>query len=345
MRELDRFLGCLIGGAAGDALGYPVEFMSEGEIFSRFGRGGISKYALSDGAARISDDTQMTLFTAQGLLDADAGPLNEESLPQYALSINRAYLDWFKTQTERFEEQEKNAGLLGVKELFSRRAPGNSCLSALRMGGGGTPESPINNSKGCGGVMRTAPVGLYFAGTGADARDVARLGAWAGALTHGHALGWLPAAALAVMVWELSGGAGSVQAAAEDALKVLDDLWGRLPDSFLHKKQLERALELSRSSLTDLDAVHILGEGWVGDEALAIALFCAARYEDDFERALRAAVNHEGDSDSTGAITGNLVGARLGLRGIPEKYTRDLELIKLIKDLAGAMWKSMGERS
>ena len=344
MRELDRFKGCLIGGAVGDALGYPVEFLTEGEIFSEYGCGGIGDYALMDGIARISDDTQMTLFTAAGLLNAGPGALNETSLPMYAESINKAYLDWYKTQTEPYEAQGVDAsGLLGVKELFSRRAPGNTCLSALRTGGGGTPERPINNSKGCGGVMRVAPVGLYFAGTGAQARHVAQLGAWAGALTHGHPLGWLPAAALALMVWELCEGAGSVRAAAVDALNVLDDLWGEGFDALLHRKQIERALTLAGSDLPDLDAIHILGEGWVGDEALAIAVFCAARHEDDFEGAVRAAVNHRGDSDSTGAIAGNLMGAKLGLRAIPEKYTRALELKRLISDLAGAMYNDGGK--
>ena len=68
MRDLDRFRGCLIGGAAGDALGYEVEFKNEGQIFSRYGERGITKYELHNGKALISDDTQMTLFTATGLL-------------------------------------------------------------------------------------------------------------------------------------------------------------------------------------------------------------------------------------------------------------------------------------
>ena len=61
-RYLDKIRGCLFGGAVGDALGYPVEFLSEKEIFSRFGEGGILQYVLDEesGKASISDDTQMT---------------------------------------------------------------------------------------------------------------------------------------------------------------------------------------------------------------------------------------------------------------------------------------------
>lgn len=60
-----------------------------------------------------------------------------------------------------------------------------------------------------------------------------------------------------------------------------------------------------------------LGVGWVGEEALAISVYCALKYQDDFKEAVIAAVNRNGDSDSTGAITGNILGAYLGLSRIP----------------------------
>ena len=69
MRNIDKFRGCLIAGAAGDALGYAVEFKREDEIFSEYGKDGITEYdlILDDDIAEISDDTQMTLFTAEGM--------------------------------------------------------------------------------------------------------------------------------------------------------------------------------------------------------------------------------------------------------------------------------------
>lgn len=68
MRNQDKFRGCLIGGAAGDALGYAVEFMRDQDIFRRYGEQGITEYEMIDGVAQFSDDTQMMLFTATGLL-------------------------------------------------------------------------------------------------------------------------------------------------------------------------------------------------------------------------------------------------------------------------------------
>ena len=90
--------------------------------------------------------------------------------------------------------------------------------------------------------------------------------------------------------------------------------------------------------MNDIQAIHQLGEGWVGDEALAIAVYCALKYSGDIDRTLIAAVNHNGDSDSTGAIAGNIIGAQVGLSGIPAKYTEKLELRELIIEVADDLW-------
>ena len=59
--------------------------------------------------------------------------------------------------------------------------------------------------------------------------------------------------------------------------------------------------------ITNLE-IKMIGEGWVAEEALAISLLCALHYPNDFKKAVTISINHSGDSDSTGAITGNLVG-------------------------------------
>lgn len=68
MKDIDKYRGCIIGGAVGDALGFAVEFMQDETIFQKYGESGITEYELINGVAQISDDTQMTLFTANGLL-------------------------------------------------------------------------------------------------------------------------------------------------------------------------------------------------------------------------------------------------------------------------------------
>lgn len=95
MKNLDKYRGCLIGGAAGDALGYAVEFLSEDAIFDKYGKNGITEYELINGVAQISDDTQMTLFTANGLLIGTTRGMTRGIMGSYPSYISYCYMDWF----------------------------------------------------------------------------------------------------------------------------------------------------------------------------------------------------------------------------------------------------------
>ena len=341
MKTMDVFRGCLIGGAVGDALGYAVEFMRTSEIFRKYGEKGITEYDLYHGTAQISDDTQMTLFTAAGLLSGTTHGMLRGVAGNYEDSIRAAYLDWYRTQRERFPllEGGQSSWLVNVPELFSRRAPGNTCLSALSGGGKGSVRHPINHSKGCGGVMRVAPIGLYFSEKEIPIEKSDEIGAEAAAITHGHELGWLPAAALVHIIRHLVEHDGeSVLAAVQDALLTLPDVFPKAGEMNGFRALMQKAIDLSETEPDDLKAIRQLGEGWVGDEALAIAVYCALKHPDSFEDAIVASVNHGGDSDSTGAITGNIMGAALGLNATPEKFLENLELKNVILELADDLY-------
>ena len=102
---------------------------------------------------------------------------------------------------------------------------------------------------------------------------------------------------------------------------------------------IDRAILLSENELTDdLDNIHQLGAGWVGEETLGIALYCALRHRDDFSAGVIASVNHSGDSDSTGAVTGNILGALLGYDAIAEQWKQDLELSDVILEIADDLY-------
>ncbi|MBQ6322676.1 MAG: ADP-ribosylglycohydrolase family protein [Lachnospiraceae bacterium] len=340
MTELDRIRGCLIGGAAGDALGYEVEFMREKEIFGRFGSSGITEYALYEGKALISDDTQMTLFTAMGLIAAAREVCEDRTVFHYIRHIIPCYQDWYQTQNGYYpaKPKEKANYLMEVEELYARRAPGITCLNAISQGCDGCPEEPINQSKGCGGIMRVAPVALLAYKEGFGARQVDELAARAAALTHGHPLGYLSAAAFVHIVYRIMQG-DSVREAIADSIREITAIdWGCPEYAQQTAQVMEKALQLADARMDDLEAIHALGEGWVAEETLAIAVYCAAKYPDDLDKCLIAAVNHKGDSDSTGAVAGNIVGAAIGYERIPDKYIRDLELkeciLKIADDLA-----------
>jgi hypothetical protein len=94
----DRFAGCLLGGAVGDALGASVEFSTLAEILERYGPGGIQHYAFAYGRlGAITDDTQMTLFTAEGLIRTWTR-LCAKGITTHIGVTRLAYLRWLATQ-------------------------------------------------------------------------------------------------------------------------------------------------------------------------------------------------------------------------------------------------------
>lgn len=341
MKDLDRYRGCLIGGAAGDALGYAVEFLDSASIKQMYGKQGIAEYDLKGGKALISDDTQMTLFTANGLLFGTTRGCVRGIMGSYASYIGVCYRDWYRTQRESYplKGEDFHSWLVNVPELFHPRAPGGTCLRAISGETYGTPEEPVNHSKGCGGVMRVAPIGLYLSADTMPQEQIDRIGAEAAALTHGHPLGYIPAAALVHIV--------SLAAHRDDLSlsEIVADMKASIHRQFkgnsylpVFEQLLDKAVQLSQQNLPDEEAIAALGEGWVAEETLAIAVYCALKYSSDFDKALIASVNHSGDSDSTGSVTGNILGAYLGLQAIPAKYTANLELLDVMTELADDLY-------
>ena len=347
--RLDAIRGCIFGGAVGDALGYPVEFLDEEMIFEKYGQDGITAYETAGGSAkaRISDDTQMTLFTANGLLVGDTRGAMRGIRGEPRAYVAKAYQDWLKTQERSMQEVNQNqrytdAGgfswLLDVPELYARRAPGNTCLSALEEGTEFDDyiQAARNHSKGCGGVMRVAPLAVHY--RLGDIRQLDLEGAQLAAITHGHSLGYMPAAVLVHVINRIvlpqKGKAMSLKEIVLEARNTAAELFAGDPHLAELVDIIDLAVRLSENDADDLDNIHRLGEGWVAEETLAIALYCALKHQHDFSAGVIAAVNHKGDSDSTGAVTGNILGALLGYDGIDEKWKQDLELSDVILEIA-----------
>jgi len=317
----DRILGSLMAGAIGDALGAGIEFLRLSDIEELYGPAGATDFTPFYGHdAPITDDTQMTLFTAEGLLEAAANgtdPVEE---------VWAAYQRWYHTQGGPLPEGvETDFGLLAVADLHDSRAPGNTCMGALRGGVPGTTTEPVNRSKGCGGIMRVAPVGMVVD----DDDEVYRIGCSVAALTHGHRCGWIPAGVQAVMVKHLIGGGNMEDAVAAGRSMADADPRGREV-----LEAVDSAIDLAHGAPLDGWDLEELGGAWVGEEALAIAVACVLA-EPDPNRAMLLAVNHSGDSDSTGAIVGNLVGACHGADAISDDWRQRVEMADLISSTAG----------
>lgn len=365
LRTKDRIRGSLMAGAAGDALGYTVEFMSRQSILAQYGTKGITKFDLqSEGKALVSDDTQMTLFTACGMLMGVTRGYMRGIGGQPEKYVDGAYLDWYYTQTGKKKKMLTDdfhyTWLRDLPELAHRRAPGNTCLSACESLFQG--KEVQNNSKGCGGVMRVAPMALLMAGywsRGESFYDVPlmdKAGAEVAAVTHKHPLAFLPSAMLTHLIYRLirMEEAKIKTSIADIALETIDSLCNVYKGEYEADKRYlanltRMAVKLASNDKSDAENIRLLGEGWTGEEAWAIALYCVVRHIDNIEDAIIAAVNHDGDSDSTGAVCGNIMGAIYGYEAMKRKrlfcpqgkeLEQTLELSNIILTIADDLYTS-----
>ena len=345
--DIDRIRGSLIGGAIGDALGYPVEFVRSYEkIQEKFGPNGITRYDTShwwlegcaDGKAWISDDTQLTLFTACGLINAG------ENRAQVLPSIKQAYIEWLATQLGEGDAEPRECWISYLRELNQRRAPGKTCIesiAALRIG-----QLSNNSKKGCGGIMRVAPIGLWGVGEKrfSTIEECCKTAVEAARVTHQHKFGFLPAAIIAYVIYQLACNdcpkVSDLYDYVHEGFEILEEIYPEHLISICDLNEIvANALEYVSSDLPDHEAIRQIGKGWVAEETLAIALYCVAKHFDDFEKAIIASVNHAGDTDSTGAITGNILGAAIGYEALPEFYKKDLELHDVIIHVADDLYE------
>ena len=335
----DRIAGCLMGGALGDALGYEVEFLPWEMIKRQYGQ--VRALETHGGKARFSDDTQMTLFTNEGLVLGWRQEKKYRTGKRPDDYIFQAYLCWLKTQGEDARSDlESKSGLMRVPGLYKQRAPGNTCLFSLRGGRKGTLSEPLNFSKGCGGVMRSAPAGFM-----PFWEKPLILGARSAAITHGHPGAWAPAGMLSDMVYRcVYGEQRPLQDIVQDSLNALRKQW-KLPETEHFAGMIQNAVWLSSSAVPEVEAIHSIGGGWVGDEAMAIAVYCSLKHPRDITEALIAAVNHSGDSDSTASVAGNILGAYHGLSALPGDWIAQLELTDVILDQAVNMTEAAADQT
>lgn len=289
----------LFGLALGDALGYPVEFMSLQVIRQKYPPNGIRNVSFP---AYYSDDTQMTLALAEGIMDAGIhAPI--ESLMQ---SVGNHFIKWLNSPD-------------------NNRAPGRTCITGVKNFQSGVPwsESGIVESKGCGSAMRVAPLGYIYLNDEVRLREVSIA---TSQITHRHPTAIAATVAAAYLV-----------KLALDAVPIssymsrLYEFVTGISDEF--DLAILRVGHVLGWANEDLALDHI-GQGWTGEEAVALALYCVLRYSDDYLACIRRAANTNGDSDSIACIAGGIMGARLGLSAIPLDWRTNCENASGLSDLA-----------
>lgn len=334
MNTLDKIRGCLLGGAVGDTLGSAVEFMAWCDIREKYGPEGITEYdtAYKGEVGHITDDTQMTLFTAEAIIQCHL------MLPRHPFNMlvskmtHQALRRWYVTQLPKVITLPGPAQgwLVTQKELHAKRAPGNTCLESLkRVTKFGIPID--NDSKGCGGVMRVAPYAFtpyahYYASMNAR-------------LTHGHMAGYFSAGVFASILYAVVQGDTLLDAIIQEVESHVEQTCPEVTNALKHVLEFHR-----RAYRPTPERINEFGGGWVAEEALAIGLWCAL-FADSFRDGVVMAVNHSGDSDSTGSITGNVLGVIFGPEAIDEHWINQLKTKHIVERMSADLHWAINEHT
>ena len=307
MKDLiSRFKGSIYGLAVGDALGFPNEFLRTDEIKNRYGQSGLTDfqpfYGLPPGS--YSDDTQMSLALSRAIIRTVSF-----SVEDFMAYVKEEFVNWSRSP-------ENN------------RSPGQACMTGCDNMDKGVHWniSGDNWSKGCGAAMRAAPLGLVFH---KNKEKLFELAYAASICTHGNPTG-------------VAAGVGTAYATAlaldeTEPLEIIDRVCDipHPPAEYVQKvRQVKDVLEMEPSK-----AIPVLGEGWVGEEALAIALYIFNKFSGDYTRSVLTAANTNGDSDSLACITGAISGAFNGIEAVPEKWVQAVENSHLLGEIAVNLYR------
>ena len=299
LKILDRITGCLVGGALGDALGALLENMDRSAATATF-----EKQGWAVGPLKVTSNTQLTLFTAEGMIRASQRFKNK-GLCSIRDVLQQAYIRWLHTQTPSADILFDRGWLVDLPELQTIRGSCATLRAALQKGAKA-------HSKGNGAITRIAPIGL----TNLDVADVA---ASVAAISHPHAEAQETAALFAVILQQIVRGEST-------------DIAIRSSSASLSKRYHYAACNKLDKSEPTMSAKEAL--------RCAVGSAAVANYPTplDFWRGLRQAVCNGGAADAVGSLTGQLLGCELGYSRLPQEMVSRLELHSEIRLLARDLW-------
>lgn len=301
MSEQEHAQAVIYGLAMGDALGWPIEFLSMQKINIIYGPNGIQD--LPD-PAQVSDETQTTAAIAEALVEA-----GDADIDILMAAVTRHLIAWSNSPG-------------------NDRAPGHTVTEAIRTLEAGVSwrEAGVANAKGNGSAVRMAPVGYLYQHDRDRLHEVAHA---SGIATHAHPAADASALAAAYLI-KLALDGVEPESYVQETMAFVGGMSEEFDEAML---RIGHVIEWT----DEFAAINHIGSGWVAPEAVAMAAYCAIRYKDDFLGAVRRAVNIPGDSDSVGCVTGGLVSARLGIQGLPSEWISRLENVERLTDLANRL--------
>lgn len=316
-RRIASYTGCMLGFAAGDALGCGPEPVN--------------------GFLPTTAYTQMAAYAGNGLLvGLTRGQLSGTMAPPVRY-VAMGLREWAGCQLWR-QETVPVCWISRSSRLDYRRCPEPELLDVLAAGKLGTMEDPVGVLSGPGALMTAVSVGLFYDPERLPRRELQRLGAEAAALTHGDPMAFLSGAALAHIisriVWD---GETDLEKLSREAGIMLLHRFGReYHQVWQIRRILKKARALAGSETVDHQAA--LEElGWEkAHQVLAGAMYCCMAGTVNTEQAIRSAAAWSG---AGAAVTGAVLGAIRGEQALPESWLEKLECAEVLRELAEDLYR------
>jgi ADP-ribosylglycohydrolase len=305
---LARYRGCLLGLAAGDAVGTTLEFKPPGSFTPIDDTVGGGPFHLAPG--QWTDDTSMALCLADSMIACSRFD------PAHQLET---YCRWYR-----------NGYLSSTGRCFDIGNTTRAALHRFEVERQDYPGPTHPDTAGNGSIMRLAPVPMLYAG---DPEAAVRYAALSSRTTHGaaecvHACRYL--AGLIV---------GALQGRPKDEL--LAPRFTPVSGQWDHEPLAPKVDAVAAGSFKRKEPPAIRGTGYVV-ESLEAALW-AFHKTDTFRDGVLLAVNLGDDADTTGAVYGQLAGAYYGEDAIPAPWREKLAMRPLIEELAGKLFERAAE--
>lgn len=339
-RRLSAYAGCLLGLAAGDAMGYVVDDRTLTQIRQDYGPEGLLGYDLVNGYADISSHTQLAAFVCNGLLLGLTHGQMTGSMDPFVRYIILGEKDWAKTQKYHKEPGERIFCWVAKSEpLCTRRCMDTMMLDTINRGNFGTMEEQRNRFQNPGSITAAVPVGLFFNPARCKPAEIRRLGAEAIAATHGNPLAFLSGAALSHIISRLAWDPEvDLRSLVRETISLLQEQFGR---EYRQVGELCQMLHMASSlaishNVKETEAMEQLKCDTTA-RVLSGAVYACLCHPTNFDEAMITAVNHSGNSAAVGAVAGAILGTALGVEALPEFYLECLEPVKVLAELAKDM--------
>lgn len=333
--DIARYRGCLLGMAAGDALGSAVEWRSYENICIDYGPQGILGYDMNKGRAEVSSYTQIAAFSCNGLLVGITRNRAGNAAVPLRKYIAAALREWAYTQTNRPLPPKVNCWICHVDELRRRKCLDSHTFEAVSRNALGTPLHPSNRISTPGALTAAVSVGLFFRPERMEISQIGALGAQTVALTHGDPGTFLSGALIAyVLAGIVQDGKAPLEEHFANAAAAVTAQFGQtFPQAKALRNMVEKVLALAESAADPRETMLSLGCD-TAPKVLAGAMYASLMSGGDFNDGMILSVNHSGRSAAVGALTGAILGAKLGEAALPDFYLESLEAADVLRQLA-----------